>query len=487
MKHNKTISLILCAGAILSCTQELSPDEGEAAGGQPFTVTLDSGAFAPDTKTVNDGMMTKWGDADQISLYFSETGKEISFVRNQAFTIADTRTGRFEGSLAEELIPDKNYDWYAIYPYNTNHSVLGTYGFYTYKTGIELVQTQTGNDSKAHLAGTDCILIGKVENVPSSEYPTIRMKPAASVVDFNVKNSTGSDIEVKEIKVWSSNGMVPSKAVMGFDFTKPLFDAVMNPYLPDGQELWKYFNLNIKDGAAYGSGSSAHFYATTLPVTLNPADQIKVRVITSAGSQTFVKTLEESLVLESGAIKTFNLEYTDAVTKAIAAERPDIETLNNLTSVSGRNRAETFDGWIIDSGCIEIGYESGRVPVGVTGVTLSGDTSAVPENGSLKSPLIAGGCGTLAFKYFHPFYDIDFSVTFKDKDGNVVKTFNITGDGMANGSVDDVPSAEYSQEVSLPGEFYMEIRQNASNPESTKDYQAPKLLLFDIAWTPFAG
>ncbi|MCM1501165.1 MAG: fimbrillin family protein [Bacteroidales bacterium] len=484
MKNYTITSLILCAGALLSCTKDISSDKGDMSEGQPFTVTLNNDSFAPVTRTVNDGMMTRWGDTDRISLFYSESGKELSLFVNSPFKIADTRTGRFEGTLREELMPEKNYDWYAIYPYDNNHN---TQHLYTKGTGVSTTQTQTGNDSKAHLAGENCILIGKVENVPSSEFPSIRMKPAAAVIDFNVKNSTGNDFTVKEIKVRSSNGMMPNN-VLGFNFTKPAFDLVHN-WLAKDQELLKMFNLAVNDGAAYTSGSSAHFYATTLPVTLNPGDKIEVRVITSSGSQTFTKTLDESLALESGAIKTFNLEYTDVSTKAIQATHADIETLKDVKArENGRYYYETFDGWTIYSGHVQSWNGSaGRVPEGMLGVVLLGATKEVAEQGILKSPLIAGGCSKLSFRYFQSYNDIDFTVSFKDRNGNPIagKEFNVTGEKMTASA--ETPAAEYSQEVGLAGEFYMEIRQNASKPTASGDYMAPELLLVDIAWTPFEG
>jgi hypothetical protein len=106
---------------------------------------------------------------------------------------------------------------------------------------------------------------------------------------------------------------------------------------------------------------------------------------------------------------------------------------------------------------------------------MNGKTST---KGTITSPTITTGCGTLKFNYGLPFSDtkIKFSVEIKQA-GSVVKTFTV-----------DVPSATkltaYSHEevVNIAGEFQIVFTNlSPSNSTSNKDRTA----IWDVEWTGF--
>ena len=151
----KKLSLFLgmALAASLSLTNCAEKIEGPIApatpAGIPFEISADIS-----TKTTNDGLATQLATGDAINLFHAEAGK-TDYVSDKDFTLDATRVGVFTGNLSSALDPSKSYDWYAFYPYSEyNKTPAGvskeTFGY----TQIgDRLQTQDGNDSKAHLCG----------------------------------------------------------------------------------------------------------------------------------------------------------------------------------------------------------------------------------------------------------------------------------------------------------------------------------------------
>ena len=60
-----SLGVMLSAFALTNCTQEIeNPAQQPESAGYPFEIV----ASTVDTKTVNDGMSTKWATGDQINL-----------------------------------------------------------------------------------------------------------------------------------------------------------------------------------------------------------------------------------------------------------------------------------------------------------------------------------------------------------------------------------------------------------------------------------
>ena len=145
------------------------------------------------TRTENDGMDTKWVADDAINVFHAVEGT-TDYVSDGEFTIADVSTNRFKGTVSETLDADKKYDWYMFYPYSsyittpanteTGYSVVGSRN-----NGY---QTQAGNNSKAHIAGTNYPLIGVISSVASAEVPSVSVNQVCSFIEFNVTNNSST-------------------------------------------------------------------------------------------------------------------------------------------------------------------------------------------------------------------------------------------------------------------------------------------------------
>ena len=118
MTMKKIISwgmMLAAAFTLTNCAKEINnPNEQPESAGYPFEIV----ASTVDTKTVNDGMSTKWAEGDQINL-FHAIGETTDYKNDGAFIIADLEAGVFAGNLSEQLDVEEEYDWYAVYPYNS--------------------------------------------------------------------------------------------------------------------------------------------------------------------------------------------------------------------------------------------------------------------------------------------------------------------------------------------------------------------------------
>lgn len=111
-------------------------------------------------------------------------------------------------------------------------------------------------------------------------------------------------------------------------------------------------------------------------------------------------------------------------------------------------------------------------------VCLNGKTTAV---GKVTSPVLAGGIGTLTFKYGLPFGDkkIGLKVTIYDAEGNVLAT-----DEIANDSATKFEAYEYSLPVNKEGDFKIEIV-NTCPSSATKN--ADRVAIWNLTWSDPTG
>lgn len=154
-----------------------------------------------------------------------------------------------------------------------------------------------------------------------------------------------------------------------------------------------------------------------------------------------------------------------------------------LTNTSSYGEQTTTNGWVGKNCAVMAGGSNDSNPVfksmmgadsSVKGMTMNGKTSTV---GTITSPTISTGCGTLKFKYGYPFSEskgIKFKVEIK-QNGAVVETYTI-----------DDPSAiklkayEYEAEVNVSGEFQIVFTNlSPSNSTANKD----RFTIWDVEWT----
>lgn len=154
-----------------------------------------------------------------------------------------------------------------------------------------------------------------------------------------------------------------------------------------------------------------------------------------------------------------------------------------LTNSSSYGEQKTTNGWVGKNCAVMAGGSSDSNPVfktmmgadsSVKGMTMNGKTSAV---GTITSPTISTGCGTLKFKYGYPFGEangIKFKVDIK-QNGTVVETYTINDPSAAK-----LKAYEYEAEVNVSGEFQIVFTNlSPSNSTSNKD----RYTIWDVEWT----
>lgn len=261
-----------------------------------------------ETKTVNDGLSTKWEEGDRIAVYYAKSGT-TDYVMGPRFDCENAETGKFTYSRGDvNLEPDAQYDWYIFYKYNSNiKKPDGTEGFINLNGYTP--QTQIGNDSMSHLAGDNFPLYGFVKSVPSSDFPTIQAKNLLAVIEFVVTNTTGKDITVKNIALTSAKDLV---GTFNVDFTKEEAGFVTAP----STTASKTANLTVSEGSVLQNNATGKFYIGVVPGVLESGTELSVKIDVNDGAidgtQTLTKTLDSNITLKSGHITTLELNYNQS-------------------------------------------------------------------------------------------------------------------------------------------------------------------------------
>lgn len=307
-------SLLLAALALTNC----SKDE-EAV----VTPVVDQPAYTiyatPDSRTTNDGMNTKWEADDEVNVFHAATGSTEYVAAEGAFATA-AGDGVFSGNLKAALT-EEAYDWYMFYPYNSYTTTpANTDGGRSYiGCRSDQAQTQTGNNSMAHIAGTNYPLYGKATNVAAATTPSITMKHASSLVEFKVVNGTSEAF-----------------AVTGIDFTSTE-DIVGNYYIdfssatPSFKKYSTYTSslaqLVVAEGAEIAAGGSATFYMAIKPHTVD--GDIHIVVKTTQGN--CEKTITgQTPTFTAGKMKTITVNVASFKTAYAIPYEDDLSWLANL-------------------------------------------------------------------------------------------------------------------------------------------------------------
>ena len=249
---------MLSAFALTNCTQEIeNPAQQPESAGYPFEIV----ASTVDTKTVNDGMSTKWAAKDTLNIFHKEASA-TDYGTNDFFVISDTEEGRFKGNLTEAIASDKSYDWYALYPYRSKITTPAAesgdnYTYIGYSKGLN----QKGYNSMASLKGSVCPLYGVAKSVPGSEMPSISMNHLSSVVAITVTNKNDEPLTVTTASLTATEEIVGSFYI---DITQtPVVCNASNGY------SYKTATVNVSEGTALEKGQSAILYLVVKPFTAN--------------------------------------------------------------------------------------------------------------------------------------------------------------------------------------------------------------------------
>lgn len=255
------------------------------------------------TKTANNGLDTKWVANDAINVFHAEAGS-TAYDSDGRFTVKDIETGRFDGTVSKSLSADKSYDWYAFYPYSSyNKTPAGiskdTFG-YTTIGGTS--QTQTGNGSRAHLAGEPCPLYGIASNIASDKVPSIEMNHLTSVIKVSVTNNSGEDLTVSSVSFTGTEDIVGTYFI-NFAASPVAYKSSGNAYVSSTA------SLTVSNGEALANGSSADFYIALKPFTAKTGSTLKLAV--NGYEKTL--TLKNDITFTAGHIKPLNFNYDKKV------------------------------------------------------------------------------------------------------------------------------------------------------------------------------
>lgn len=285
--------MLAAAFTLTNCAKEIEgPAQEPETNGYPFEIV----ASTVDTKTVNDGMATKWVDGDKINLFHAEADGTV-YQNDADFTVADVDAGRFTGKLSSALETGKKYDWYAIYPYSSNITTPGEreagYTYIGHRNGLN----QSGYNSTAALDGNICPFYGVAKSVDANTTPSIDMKHLTSVVAINVTNTTNTPVTITTASLTATEDIVGSYYI---DIT-----GSSVTYNPSEGYVEKTATVNVSGGTALATGESAILYLAIKPFTAAEGTNLMLSV------NGLEKTLElpNDVEFYAGKIKTLNFKY----------------------------------------------------------------------------------------------------------------------------------------------------------------------------------
>ena len=300
MKTRFILSGIVAAAVIAfsGCEKVESISNVNAPEAVPFTLGV-----GIDTKTANDGVMTKWVANDQINVFHAVAGS-TTYVSDSLFKTSGAGVSAdFDGYVKEAINPSNNYDWYAFYPYtkqittpantSTGYSTVGSLA-----TGS---QVQNGADSRAHICGTNYPVAGVATGVPAASKPNIEMRNLTTLMKVVVTNGTSADINVSSVAITAAEDLVGQYYIDFTDPTAPGFTPRSASYVS------KTASLSVTSGGSIPPAGSASFYLAVRPFTAEAGVDLTVSISTAEyGKQDIKKAPTSDVDFEAGTINTLN-------------------------------------------------------------------------------------------------------------------------------------------------------------------------------------
>ena len=290
MKKILSWGLMLAAAFTLTnCAKEITnPDQQPETAGYPFEIS----ASVVDTKTVNDGIKTKWVAGDQINLFHAVCDM-TEYKNDGAFTISNADASKFGGSICEALDPTEEYDWYAFYPYT---STLETPKNTTVAINIGTGLVQDGYNSMAHLAGEAMPLYGKAVAVPGADMPSIAMSQLASVLAVNVTNNTDAAIVVEEVSFVADGNNISGTFYVDFSGEKVTYKPA---------QALTTATVTVANPTSLAVGATATVYIPIAPFGGYDGDTMTLTV----NDLTKEIFLSKDVDFTAGRIKNLNFSY----------------------------------------------------------------------------------------------------------------------------------------------------------------------------------
>ena len=268
----------------------------------------DFALYASVSRTANDGLNTVWSTGDDLGVFHAVTDG-TTYTKDGQFKLEDATTGCFLGNVNGTLDSQEEYDWYAMYPYSSyvpGPKNTGS-GYMTIGCAASGTQTQTGNNSLAHVAGKNFPLVGKAYAVPAGSAPALAMTHVATLLEFEVTNSLDEAITVSNIKFTAPAALVGTFYIDFTDIANITATSSGSSYTS------KSATLIVKNGEAIAAGASAKFYLPVAPFTAAANAKLALEVNVTAGEKVGLLSKEITLATETsfkaGKIKNVKVNY----------------------------------------------------------------------------------------------------------------------------------------------------------------------------------
>ena len=288
----------------------------------------------------------------------------------------------------------------------------------------------------------------------------------------------GDDIVIKTIRT-SFNGSPQGKNAIYVDLVSP------------GTLAFYTVSTNAVDFTSVGGEQVINVTAYNTDAAVTATSDNSTFAVNVDGYNVTVSAAANELEQEvTGNITIKVGDLAETVVKASLAAKPaagvveggssDFNTIatTNTSYVSGKTTA----GWVYTNCAIFKGGTSDSSPAfkmigdaSNRALCMNGKTSAV---GTITSPAITTGCGTLKFNYGLPFGDtkIKFTVDIM-QNGEIVKTFTVD-----NSSATKLTKYSFEEAIDVAGEFQIVFKNlSPSNQNSNKDRTA----IWDVEWTGY--
>ena len=362
--------------AFVGCNKEA---DVKGLDGRPVSIVLTDAA----TRTVNDGLSTKWENGDALNVFYAPAGT-TEYSANTKFEVDDAATNHATGTA--ELTAEA-YDWYLLYPYDSHVKTPANTnaGYLTLGCAASKTQTQAGLDDMAHLAGTNMPVYGVAKDVANGTTPEVAMKQVASVVAVNLTNGTDQPLTVDAVSFTAPEDIVGTYYI-DFSGEALAFTGSGANYVS------KTATLDVTEADAIAAGASAKFYIAVKPFAAKAGDELALKV--HSGDQVFEKkiTLPSAVEFKSGFIKTLNITYTggsDVPTfslEEIAAMDKDTDIQTDEVLVVGKYARGVM---LAQDGFYLLAFNTGGVDAAIGDiVTVSGKVGEYSGLKQISSPVV---------------------------------------------------------------------------------------------------
>ena len=152
------------------------------------------------------------------------------------------------------------------------------------------------------------------------------------------------------------------------------------------------------------------------------------------------------------------------------------DDFSTLSSNSLYADFKTAAGWTVTNSSRLSSFHE-YIDEGYIAVCINGKTTDV---GTITSPLLSGGCGTLRLKYACPYAEtkgVSFNVAIL-KNGSIVKEYDVV-----NTSVAQKTAYEWEQEINVSDEFVIYIINNS--PSKNSKSNADRYAIWNINWSAY--